>query len=115
MCAINGFNFKDEGLILKMNQATRHRGPDGTGIFLGEKISLGHNRLSIIDLSDAANQPMFSSDGNLVISFNGEIYNFREIKREFEDFYKFKTNSDTEVILAAYQKWGAEFVKKLQN
>ncbi|KKS96839.1 MAG: Asparagine synthetase [Candidatus Giovannonibacteria bacterium GW2011_GWA1_43_15] len=100
---------------MKMNQATRHRGPDGTGIFLGEKISLGHNRLSIIDLSDAANQPMFSSDGNLVISFNGEIYNFREIKREFEDFYKFKTNSDTEVILAAYQKWGAEFVKKLNG
>lgn len=115
MCAINGFNFKDESLILKMNRATRHRGPDGTGIFLDEKISLGHNRLSIIDLSNAANQPMFSSDGNLVISFNGEIYNFKELKKELETFYNFKTNSDTEVILASYKKWGPGAIKKFNG
>jgi len=115
MCAINGFNFKDEKLILKMNLVTRHRGPDGTGIFLDEKISLGHNRLSIIDLSEAASQPMFSPDGNLAIIFNGEIYNFSEIKKELKDFYQFKTHSDTEVILAAYKKWGAEAVKKFNG
>src|SRR3990167_3986912 len=115
MCAINGFNFKDERLILKMNQATRHRGPDGTGIFLDDKISLGHNRLSIIDLSDAAAQPMTSADGNLVIIFNGEIYNFKELKHELAGSYNFKTSSDTEVILAAYQKWGYGTVKKFNG
>src|SRR3989338_7237690 len=105
MCAINGFNFKDEGLILKMNQVTRHRGPDGTGVFLDDKISFGHNRLSIIDLSGAANQPMASGDGNLIIVFNGEIYNFKDLKIELADAYQFKTASDTEVILA--EKSGA--------
>ncbi len=115
MCAINGFNFKDESLILKMNWATRHRGPDGTGIFLDEKISLGHHRLSILDLSDAASQPMASDDGKLTVIFNGEIYNFREIKKELENFYKFKTNSDTEVILASYKKWGPDAVKKFNG
>ena len=115
MCAINGFNFKDENLILKMNRATRHRGPDGTGVFFDDKISLGHNRLSIIDLSGAANQPMASGDGNLVVVFNGEIYNFKDLKKELADFYNFKTLSDTEVILAAYQKWGSEAVNKLNG
>ncbi|OGF62878.1 asparagine synthase (glutamine-hydrolyzing) [Candidatus Giovannonibacteria bacterium RIFCSPLOWO2_01_FULL_44_40] len=115
MCAINGFNFKDEGLILKMNQVTRHRGPDGTGVFLDDKISFGHNRLSIIDLSGAANQPMASGDGNLIIVFNGEIYNFKDLKIELADAYQFKTASDTEVILAAYKKWGRDSVKKLNG
>lgn len=115
MCAINGFNFGDKDLILKMNQAARHRGPDGTGVFLDDKISLGHNRLSIIDLSAAAAQPMASADRNLVITFNGEIYNFKDLKKELAGFYDFKTSSDTEVILAAYQRWGAEAVKLLNG
>lgn len=115
MCAINGFNFKDESLILKMNEATRHRGPDGTGVFLDDNVSLGHNRLSIIDLSGAAKQPMVSADGRLVIVFNGEIYNFKELKKELENFYNFKTSSDTEVILAAYQRWGMYGVKRLNG
>ena len=112
MCAINGFNFKGEGLILKMNQATSHRGPDDTGIFIDDHISLGHNRLSIIDLSDHASQPMNSFDNKLVIIFNGEIYNFQELKNELKNDYPFKTESDTEVILAAYKKWGYKSVKK---
>lgn len=115
MCAINGFNFRDENLILKMNVATRHRGPDGTGIFLSDGISLGHNRLSIIDLSEAATQPMKNADGNLIIVFNGEIYNFQDIKKELGGSYNFKTFSDTEVILAAYQKWGAACVEKFNG
>ncbi|MDP3935316.1 MAG: asparagine synthase (glutamine-hydrolyzing), partial [Candidatus Giovannonibacteria bacterium] len=115
MCAINGFNFKDESLILKMNRATRHRGPDGTGVFLDEKISLGHNRLSILDLSGAASQPMVNGDGQFIIIFNGEIYNFKELKKELKDFYQFKTNSDTEVILASYKKWGPDAVKKFNG
>ncbi|MBU4480083.1 asparagine synthase (glutamine-hydrolyzing) [Patescibacteria group bacterium] len=114
MCAINGFNFKDELLVTKMNRVTKHRGPDGSGVFLDEKISLGHNRLSIIDVSDRANQPMFNGDENLAIVFNGEIYNFRELKKELQD-YNFKTESDTEVILASYQKWGKNCVKKFNG
>lgn len=114
MCAINGFNFQDKDLILKMNQTTRHRGPDGTGVFWGDGISLGHNRLSIIDLSEAAGQPMKSNDGRLEIVFNGEIYNFRELKKQLPD-HMFKTSGDTEVILAAYKKWGRDCVKKFNG
>lgn len=115
MCAINGFNFKDEGLAAKMDKATSHRGPDGTAVFTDENISLGHNRLSIIDLSAAASQPMRSNDGSLVIVFNGEIYNFLKLKEELRNSYQFKTNSDTEVILAAYKKWGSDCVKRLNG
>lgn len=114
MCAINGFNFEDRELVVKMNLVTAHRGPDGTGVFAEDGISLGHNRLSIIDLSTAANQPMSSNNGNLVIIFNGEIYNFRELKKELPD-YQFKTKSDTEVILAAYEKWGEDCVSRLNG
>jgi len=114
MCAINGFNFKDEDLVLKMNRTTYHRGPDSSGIFLDNNISLGHNRLSIIDPNTTANQPMESDNGNFVVVFNGEIYNFKELKEELKD-YPFKTKSDTEVILASYKKWGKECVKKLNG
>jgi len=114
MCAINGFNFRDKGLILKMNKITAHRGPDGTGVFVDENISLGHNRLSIIDLSKQAGQPMKSYDGKQVIVFNGEIYNFKDLKKGLND-YPFKTNSDTEVILAAYRKWGYKCLEKFNG
>ena len=115
MCAINGFNFKNKELILRMNQSTSHRGPDGTDFFVDEQVSLGHNRLSIIDLSSAASQPMRSNSGRFTIVFNGEIYNFQDLKRELASSYSFKTDSDTEVILAAYEKWGADCVKKLNG
>ena len=113
MCSINGFNFKNEDLVLKINKVTSHRGPDGSGFFCDDNISLGHNRLSVIDLSEASSQPM-SNDGKLVIVFNGEIYNFKELKKELRN-YSFRTNSDTEVILAAYQKWGKNCVKKFNG
>lgn len=109
MCSINGFNFKDEHLISKMNQITRHRGPDGEGFFVDEGVSLGHDRLSIIDLSEQAKQPMVNE--RFVIVFNGEIYNFKDLRGDLEGAYSFKTNSDTEVILASYQKWGSDCVK----
>lgn len=109
MCSINGFNFKDEHLISKMNQITRHRGPDGEGFFVDEGVSLGHDRLSIIDLSEQAKQPMINE--RFVIIFNGEIYNFKDLRGDLEGTYSFKTNSDTEVILASYQKWGSDCVK----
>lgn len=114
MCAINGFTFQDKDLLERMNQTTIHRGPDGSGKYLDGYISLGHNRLSIIDLDKRANQPMVSNDGRFVIVYNGEVYNYREIKKELSD-YNFKTTSDTEVILAAYNKWGDECVKRFKG
>jgi len=114
MCGINGFLFKDEALLDKMLQKTAHRGPDDHGTFFDDKISIGHNRLSIIDPSSAGHQPMESSDKNFVITYNGELYNFKELKRELSD-YNFKTKTDTEVILASYQKWGKECLKRFNG
>lgn len=102
-------------MIQKMNNTVKYRGPDDEGIFLDEKISLGHRRLAILDLSEAGHQPMLSQDGSLVIVFNGEIYNFPDLKKKLAGFYNFRTQSDTEVILAAYQKWGYDCVKKLNG
>jgi asparagine synthase (glutamine-hydrolysing) len=110
MCGINGFSWKDEALVKKMNEATRHRGPDGKGVYTGESVSLGHNRLAIIDLSERASQPMKSHDESLVITYNGELYNFRELRKELSE-YPLRTESDTEVVLAAYQKWGSRCVE----
>lgn len=115
MCGINGFSFKNSDLIVKMNQVTKHRGPDDSGIFVDELISLGHNRLSIIDLSADAAQPMTDDGGRFVIVFNGEIYNYLELKNELLDFYNFKTSSDTEVILVAYGKWGEECLQRFNG
>ncbi|MBM3261063.1 asparagine synthase (glutamine-hydrolyzing) [Candidatus Kaiserbacteria bacterium] len=114
MCGINGFSWEDRALIDKMNDATKHRGPDGTGAFCTEGVSLGHNRLAIIDLRPEAAQPMTSADGATTIVFNGEIYNFKELKKELSD-YPYRTTGDTEVILAAYQKWGSEAFTRLNG
>jgi len=113
VCSINGFNFKDETLVLKMNEATSHRGPDDTGVFINEEVSLGHNRLSIIDLSQKAHQPMLLE--NLAITFNGEIYNFKELRKELEDKYTFQSDSDTEVILAGYSLYKEAFIERLNG
>lgn len=114
MCGIVGiFGIKDKsissGLVQKMNDAISHRGPDDQGIYADDAVALGHRRLAILDLSPAGHQPMHSADENLEIVFNGEIYNFPEIREKITQ-YPFKTRSDTEVILAAYQKWGKECV-----
>jgi asparagine synthase (glutamine-hydrolysing) len=91
----------------------RHRGPDDEGIYIDSEngIALGHNRLSIIDLSTAGHQPMQNSAGNLYLVFNGEIYNHRELRQELSS-YAFSSRTDSEVILAAYEKWGPDCVKK---
>ncbi|PIP86835.1 asparagine synthase (glutamine-hydrolyzing) [Candidatus Campbellbacteria bacterium CG22_combo_CG10-13_8_21_14_all_36_13] len=115
MCGINGINWKDESTVLRMNEVTKHRGPDATGIYSDDFVTLGNNRLSIIDLDERSNQPMIDNSGNLVIVYNGEIYNFLDIKKELEGGYDFKTKSDTEVILASYKKWGKAGFKKLNG
>jgi len=94
-----------------MNKLISHRGPDGSGVWVSEdnKVGFTHRRLSIIDLTENASQPMLAPNGNVIV-YNGEIYNYKELKKELESHWKFKTNSDTEVILAAYDKWGENCV-----
>ncbi len=116
MCGINGFNFKNEQLIQAMNQAIQHRGPDDQGVYADDNFTFGHLRLSIIDLSAAGHQPMFSADGNLVIIYNGELYNFLEIKKDLLlKGYNFRSKSDTEVILCAYQEYGENCLQKFNG
>jgi asparagine synthase (glutamine-hydrolysing) len=128
MCGIAGFSVTGNGqdypaIISSMVHCLSHRGPDARHTWNDGKIYLGHARLSIIDLSEASNQPMHSSDGRYVIVYNGELYNYRELKLELQRVaqgadhrpYFFKTNSDTEVILAAYQRWGTECLQKFNG
>ncbi len=94
--------------LAAMVRSQKHRGPDGEGSFFDPElgVALGHSRLSIIDLSAGGDQPMASADGRHVAVINGEIYNYLELRRELEGGYTFRTKSDTEVVVAAYQKWG---------
>jgi len=118
MCGIVGLKTvgKNVSLIKNMKDAVKHRGPDGNDIFLDGNVALGHTRLAILDLSKAGSQPMTSFDGNETIVFNGEIYNYLEIKRELKSKgYKFISDTDTEVILNSYKEWGFECLKKFNG
>ncbi len=127
MCGINGFISLDNSVDLKtqddikskvslMNDLIAHRGPDSDGIFMKNPICFGFRRLSIIDLTDDANQPMLSTDGKIVIVFNGEIYNYIEIRKDLVDKgYIFKTQSDTEVIINSYIEYGYKCVGKFNG
>ncbi len=117
MCGVSGFYsnsfFSFSNIINKMNEAIYHRGPDTSGVWENEKmgIAMGHQRLSIIDLSSAGNQPMKSSSGNLILTYNGEVYNHLEIRKDIErslPSIKWKGNSDTETLLEALDLWGIE-------
>ena len=117
MCGIAGFisEKKPTKKILKtMTDRIAHRGPDAEGFYLDDKCALGHRRLSIIDLA-TGNQPMYNDDKSVVIVFNGEIYNFRELKKDLEKKYKFYTTSDTEVLVHGYEEWGQELTAKLRG
>jgi asparagine synthase (glutamine-hydrolysing) len=115
VCGIVGFHGHDDrDLLQAMNDQLVHRGPDGDGIFLDGTVGLGHWRLTIIDTSHEADQPMWSEDRRHVIIFNGEIYNFRELRKELEaKGHRFRFQSDTEVILAGYAEWGQDVLKHL--
>jgi asparagine synthase (glutamine-hydrolysing) len=116
MCGITGFSWEDKSLIKKMTSCIAHRGPDSSGHFTDKNISLGHRRLSIIDLSPKGNQPMFNEPKSLVIVFNGEIYNFKEIKSKLiEEGLKFKSDGDTEVILRGYDLYGTDIFSMLDG
>ncbi len=122
MCGISGFfvqdNFLEYDDLVKMTEVLAHRGPDTAGYFSNHQVALGHRRLSIIDLSPAANQPFYSSDKRFVIVFNGEIYNFKELSAQLQkDNSRFipRTSSDTEILVEAFAFYGPEFVKKLNG
>ena len=119
MCGITGilhFNKLPDApqRVRAMTNAIAHRGPDAEGFYDEPSIALGHRRLSIIDLSGAANQPFIDPTGNYVMVFNGEIYNYLELKQQLSD-YPFTTSSDTEVLMAAFCKWGIDCVKVLEG
>lgn len=99
--------------ILEMSKKIRHRGPDWSGIFQNEKVIFSHERLAIVDPA-SGKQPLFSRDGKVVLAVNGEIYNHQELRKEFAD-EEFLTNSDCEVILALYRKYGKDFLEKLNG
>ena len=120
MCGINGFTWRDEELIGRMNTALRHRGPDDEGVYVDDRVSLGHTRLSILDLSPAGHQPMRRArrdgKGELWLTYNGEIYNFRDVRTELEALgHTFASQSDSEVIPAAYEAWGADCVQRFNG
>ena len=125
MCGINGIfayhsaaSQPEETELLKTREVMRSRGPDGSGLWWGgdRRCGLGHRRLSIIDLSDRASQPMMSEDGQFVVVFNGEIYNYPQLRAELEsDGARFRTTSDTEVLLHLYACQGAEMVHRLRG
>ena len=125
MCGINGIfayhsasSPPQDTELLKTREAMRSRGPDGSGAWwsIDRHCGLGHRRLSIIDLSDRASQPMTSDDGRFVVVFNGEIYNYPQLRTELEtDGARFRTTSDTEVLLHLYARYGAEMVHRLRG
>lgn len=123
MCGICGYVSTKRispAILTQMNDAMMHRGPDDGGVIQmqseDKQIGFGHRRLSILDLSELGHQPMKSLSGNSVITYNGEIYNFKVVRRELEQKgHRFKTNCDTEVILEAYEEYGIDFVSKFNG
>jgi len=121
MCGISGVvqgqNGRCEPAVLRrMNDAVAHRGPDGSGEYFWRNLGLGHRRLAILDLSECGRQPMTSTDDSLVIVFNGEIYNYLELRAELErSGYAFRSRTDTEVILASYAIWGPACVSRFNG
>ena len=119
MCGISGtVGLANREIVAAMGDAMSHRGPDDRGVYVDSNnpVSLGHRRLSILDVSAAGHQPMSYRDGRYWIVFNGEIYNFRDLRRQLETLgYGFDSNSDTEVVLAAYAHWGEACVDKLRG
>jgi asparagine synthase (glutamine-hydrolysing) len=123
MCGIAGFVSTEDSLeapsqcaVQRMTECMRLRGPDGGGVWVGKGVALGHRRLAILDLDVRSNQPMISTDGNYSIVFNGEIYNFRELRAEMEaEGVAFHTTSDTEVLLALFARDGERMLPRLRG
>jgi asparagine synthase (glutamine-hydrolysing) len=116
MCGICGFNWKNKELLSSMLESINHRGPDDRGTHLNNSFSIGHNRLSIIDLSEKGKNPIWNENKTICIIFNGEIYNYEELKKDFEaKGHKFKTKTDTEVILHGFEEYKEKILDKLNG
>ena len=116
MCGICGFyGFEDINVLKRMIKVLAHRGPDDNGFYTDENVSLGHTRLSIIDLSEKGRQPMSNEDGTIWITYNGETYNFKDLRKNLEKNHVFYSNTDTEVLIHAYEEYGLDFIKKLRG
>lgn len=121
MCGICGYLnlngiLADPDILMRMNKAIAHRGPDGEGIYTDGPMALGHRRLTILDLTDNGSQPMLSIDGQYIIVFNGEIYNFRELRGELQaKGYRFRSTGDTEVLIYAYAEWKEQCLGRLNG
>lgn len=116
VCGIFGFNWNDKTLLQKMSSVLKYRGPDYTGFYEDNSISLGHNRLSIIDTSKSGNQPIFNEDETVLVICNGEIYNYKEFKNDLlSKGHIFKTNSDSEVLVHLYEEYGISFIRQLNG
>jgi len=115
MCGIAGFNFEDKDLVKEMCNRISHRGPDDSGFYTDKNISIGNRRLSIIDLKKGK-QPIHNEDETIWVVFNGEIYNFKDLRDELEKFgHTFYTDSDTEVLVHAYEQYKEDFIKLLRG
>jgi asparagine synthase (glutamine-hydrolysing) len=122
MCGIAGIFHPDvpkpvdPARVLAMCDVLAHRGPDGSGVWTTAGVGLGHRRLAIIDLTEAASQPMLSADGRIALTYNGEIYNFLEVRAELEaKGHVFRTESDTEVIIAGWRQWGPDCLSRFNG
>ena len=118
MCGICGFTGEleqREDVIKKMTEVITHRGPDSDGLYMDDYIAMGFRRLSIIDL-ETGDQPITNEDGNLILTFNGEIYNYKDLKKELEGAgHRFSTTSDSEVLLHAFEEWGEDMFERLRG
>lgn len=119
MCGIAGIYFFDnrnirQDCLQQMVNSLAHRGPDAEGVFIEDGIGVGHRRLSIIDLSKSADQPFFDNTGRFVTVYNGEIYNYAEIKNKLSS-YSFITSGDTEALIASYAMWQEDCFKELDG
>ena len=118
MCGIVGFtnHIDNSNVVLsKMMDKIKHRGPDAEGSYIDDKVALGHRRLSIICITADGNQPMFNEDGSIALVFNGEIYNFQDIKAELiKAGHTFKNSTDSEVLIHGYEQYGTDLLNKLR-
>ena len=119
MCGFVGFTNKinDASMVIgKMMDRIKHRGPDSEGKYVDEQVAMGFRRLSIIDLSEKGSQPIFNEDKSIIITFNGEIYNYQDLKKELLELgHSFYTSTDTEVLVHSYEQWGTDMLNKLRG
>ena len=119
MCGFVGFTNKinDASMVIgKMTDRIKHRGPDSEGKYVDEQVAMGFRRLSIIDLSEKGSQPIFNEDKSIIITFNGEIYNYQDLKKELLQLgHSFYTETDTEVLVHSYEQWGTDMLNRLRG